>query len=252
MRSGKSWPHDGGHRVSRGVVFFTRRRGGTRSRGGLPGRDAPGENSVLTRTTLKLNQRSAHDPPTGASTSEQLALFSAAPRPPRLRVKKRTFDGHRCWRRGRNPREPKWLFGELWEADARKAAVLGRRSVRNRLETGMNGRLKRDGNGKTLGVAMMKIESDPNFPSSSTVPVVAVAVPFRSTRSIAVSKEGCLCDGRFIANLRPTVAASRNARRTQKKRAPWARLANNDKSATTTARRWTPYPLSRLRDARAT
>ena len=67
-------------------------------------------------------------------------------------------------------------------------------------------------------VEMAKIELTPISKSvqatkPAAVPVVAVAVPFQSNRSIAVSRARCLCDGHFVANLRPMGAASRKSRK---------------------------------------
>jgi len=47
----------------------------------------------------------------------------------------------------------------------------------------------------------------------AAVPVVAVAVPFRSTVQLPFPENGASCDGHFFANLRPMGAASRKSRK---------------------------------------
>ena len=81
------------------------------------GGDAPwGRIPFLTRTTFKLSNRRKHDPSLELQLVKQFALSSATLRPPRLRVKKGTFDGRRCWRReGIQANNKKRIFAEIWE-----------------------------------------------------------------------------------------------------------------------------------------
>jgi hypothetical protein len=129
-----------------------------------------------------------------------------------------------------------WFFREFREArhagNVADTAVLGCPSLAQPMETGMNGRLKRDGNGTIpSGISTMPRSSAACWSSSSFIWAKKRASTASSSRigssketsgarscrcravsvdrSIAVSRERCLCDGHFVANLRPTGAASR-------------------------------------------